>query len=297
MSRILFACSEAHPLIKTGGLADVSGSLPPVLQALGDDVRVVLPAYRQVLQRLPQLPVAAELSLPDSTAPVRILEATLPQTDVTVWLVDAPAYFDRDGGPYLGPDGHDWPDNAARYTLFARAVVELAQDRAGLAWRPDVVHCNDWQTGLVPALLAQEPQRPGTVFTIHNMAYQGLFTRAVFDTLGLPESLWHMEAMEFYSQFNFLKGGLSSPTGSPPSAQPTPRKSAAPPTATAWRACSITAPPTCAASSTASTTPSGTPPTTPSSPTISARPNRPGRKRARPHCNSSSPWPGRPARR
>ncbi|PKM43433.1 MAG: glycogen synthase GlgA [Gammaproteobacteria bacterium HGW-Gammaproteobacteria-1] len=208
MSRILFACSEAHPLIKTGGLADVSGSLPPVLQALGDDVRLVLPAYRQVLQRLPQLPVAAELNLPGSAAPVRILEATLPQTDVTVWLVDAPAYFDRDGGPYLGPDGHDWPDNAARYTLFARAVVELAQDRAGLAWRPDVVHCNDWQTGLVPALLAQEPQRPGTVFTIHNMAYQGLFTRAVFDTLNLPEGLWHMEAMEFYSQFNFLKGGL-----------------------------------------------------------------------------------------
>jgi starch synthase len=208
MSRILFACSEAHPLIKTGGLADVSGSLPPVLQALGDDVRVVLPAYRQVLQRLPQLPVAAELDLPGHAAPVRILQAVLPQTAVTVWLVDAPAYFDRDGGPYLGPDGHDWPDNAARYTLFARAVVELAQDRAGLAWRPDVVHCNDWQTGLVPALLAQEPQRPGTVFTIHNMAYQGLFTRAVFDTLGLPESLWHMEAMEFYSQFNFLKGGL-----------------------------------------------------------------------------------------
>lgn len=209
MSRILFASSEAHPLIKTGGLADVSGSLPPVLRALGDDVRLVLPAYRTVLQRLPVLPIVAELVLPGSAAPVRILEGTLPQTEVPVWLVDAPAFFDRDGGPYLGPNGYDWPDNAARFALFCRAVVELAQDRAELGWRPDVVHCNDWQTGLIPALLAQEPSRPGTVFTIHNMAYQGLFPRQTFDSLGLPEALWHWQAMEFHSQFNFLKGGLA----------------------------------------------------------------------------------------
>ncbi len=209
MARILFASSEAHPLIKTGGLADVSGSLPPVLQALGDDVRLVLPAYRAVLQRLPVLPVVAEFALPGVTAPVRILETVLPQTRLPVWLVDAPAFFDRDGNPYLGPDGRDWPDNAARFTLFARAIVELAQDRAGLGWRPDVVHCNDWQTGLVPALLAQEESRPDTVFTIHNMAYQGLFPYATFTALGLPGTLWHWQAMEFHNQFNFLKGGLA----------------------------------------------------------------------------------------
>ncbi len=209
MARILFASSEAHPLIKTGGLADVSGSLPPVLQALGDDVRLVLPAYRTVLQRLPVLPIIAELMLPGITAPVRILETMLPQTRVPVWLVDSPAHFDRDGNPYLGPDGHDWPDNAARFTVFARAVVELAQNRAGLDWRPDVVHCNDWQTGLVPALLAQEKKRPGTMFTIHNMAYQGLFPRQTFDSLNLPEALWHWQAVEFHSQLNFLKGGLA----------------------------------------------------------------------------------------
>jgi len=209
MSRILFASSEAHPLIKTGGLADVSGSLPPVLHALGDDVRLVLPAYRAVLQRLPVLPIAAELVLPGSAAPVRILEGTLPHTEVPVWLVDAPAFFDRDGGPYLGPDGRDWPDNAARFALFCRAVVELAQDRAGLHWRPDVVHCNDWQTGLVPALLAQEHPRPGSVFTIHNMAYQGLFPHSTFVALDLPAGLWHWQGLEFHSQLNFLKGGLA----------------------------------------------------------------------------------------
>ncbi|MEW6645793.1 MAG: glycogen synthase GlgA [Pseudomonadota bacterium] len=209
MSRILFASSEAHPLIKTGGLADVSGSLPPVLRALGDDVRLVLPAYRSVLQHLPMLPIVAELALPGSDDPVRILAGTLPHTEVPVWLVDAPAFFDRDGGPYLGPDGHDWPDNAARFTLFCRAVVELAQDRAGLGWGAEVVHCNDWQTGLIPALLAQEPARPGTVFTIHNMAYQGLFPYSTFAALGLPAGLWHWQAMEFHGQFNFLKGGLA----------------------------------------------------------------------------------------
>lgn len=209
MAQILFASSEAHPLIKTGGLADVSGSLPPVLRGLGDDVRLVLPAYRSVLQRLPILPIVAELALPGNATPVRILEGTLPHTEVPVWLVDAPALFDRDGGPYLGPDGHDWPDNAARFALFCRAVVELAQDRAGLGWRPDVVHCNDWQTGLVPALLAQEHARPGTVFTIHNMAYQGLFPRQTFDSLNLPETLWHWQGLEFHGQLNFLKGGLA----------------------------------------------------------------------------------------
>ncbi|MFA7633613.1 MAG: glycogen synthase GlgA [Thiohalomonadaceae bacterium] len=208
MSRILFVSSEAHPLVKTGGLADVSGSLPPVLHALGEDIRLVLPAYRNVLQHLPKLPVVAEFMLHGIISPVRILAAQLPQTDVPVWLVDAPDFYDRDGGPYQDSSGHDWPDNAARFSLFCRAIVELAQNRAGLDWRAEVVHCNDWQTGLVPALLATEHQRPGTIFTIHNMAYQGLFSHADFISLGLPEHLWHWQSMEFHGQFNFLKGGL-----------------------------------------------------------------------------------------
>jgi len=209
MSRVLFASSEAHPLIKTGGLGDVSGTLPAVLQTLGDDVRLVLPAYRSVLQRLPALQAVAQLRLPGAVQPVRILEGRLPDTEVTVWLVDSPAHFDRDGGPYLDPAGDDWPDNAARFALFARAVVELAQDRAGLDWGAEVVHCNDWQTGLVPALLAHEPSRPGTVFTIHNLAYQGVFSWDTFVALALPSDLWRMEAMEFYGSFSFIKGGLA----------------------------------------------------------------------------------------
>ena len=201
MSRVLFASSEAHPLIKTGGLGDVSGTLPAVLQTLGDDVRLVLPAYRSVLQRLPALRPVAQLRLPGTAQQVRTLEGRLPATEVVLWLIDSPAHFDRDGGPYMAPNGDDWPDNAARFALFARAVVELAQDRAGLGWGAEVVHCNDWQTGLVPALLAHEPSRPGTVFTIHNLAYQGVLPWDTFVALALPSDLWRMEAMEFYGSF------------------------------------------------------------------------------------------------
>ena len=206
MHKILFAASEAHPLIKTGGLADVAGSLPIALSELGQDVRLVLPAYREALARVEGSQVIANIQYAGNA--VRVVESQLPGSAVPVWLVDAPEYFDRPGGPYLGPDGRDWPDNAARFTLFARVVADLALGRAGLAWQPDVVHCNDWQTGLVPALLALESRRPATVFTLHNLAYQGLFAREVFASLDLPDALWSPEAMEFHGQFSFIKGGL-----------------------------------------------------------------------------------------
>ncbi|HSH28318.1 MAG TPA: glycogen synthase GlgA, partial [Thiohalobacter sp.] len=132
----------------------------------------------------------------------------LPDSRLRVWLVDIPEYFDRPGNPYLGPDGQDWPDNAQRFHAFARTVVELALDRAGLDWQPDLVHCNDWQTGLVPALLSLEPTRPATVFTLHNLAYQGLFPWETFRDLGLPGHWWSLHALEFHGQLAFIKGGL-----------------------------------------------------------------------------------------
>jgi len=207
--KILFASSEAQPLIKTGGLADVSGSLPAALKARGEDVRLVLPAYRGVAAKVDALEEVARLELPAARAPVRILQGKVPGSAVPLYLVDAPSYFDRPGGPYGGPDGSDWPDNAARFALFCRAVCALALDQAGLDWRPEVVHCNDWQTGLVPALLAMETRRPATIFTIHNLAYQGLFDWATFEDLELPYELWSMHALEFYGEMSFIKGGLS----------------------------------------------------------------------------------------
>lgn len=207
MLRVLFATSEAWPLITTGGLGEVSGSLPPALKQLGCDIRLVLPAYREAAARAGLLKSVAELGVPAYGKKVRLLQSSL-ANNLSAYLVDAPALFDRPGGPYCTPDGRDWPDNAERFALFARAVVELAQNRAGLSWQPDVIHCNDWQTGLAPALLAREQVRPAIVFTIHNLAYQGLFDRRTFMRLQLPHDLWDPEAMEFYGRFSFIKGGV-----------------------------------------------------------------------------------------
>lgn len=205
---VLFATSEAFPLAKTGGLGDVSASLPSALHHLGVNVRLVLPAYRSAVQRLGACWGVSDFSLPGSGESVRIIEGVLPGTDVPVWLVDMPRWFERNGGPYLSEKNQDWPDNAQRFAAFARAVVELACGRGGIAWTPDVVHCNDWQTGLVPALLQYEPSPPATVFTVHNLAYQGLFPHDTFHELALPPSLWGLDGLEFYGQLSFIKGGL-----------------------------------------------------------------------------------------
>ncbi|HKK13705.1 MAG TPA: glycogen synthase GlgA [Gammaproteobacteria bacterium] len=206
--RILFVTSEAHPLIKTGGLADVCGSLPRALAKLGHDVRLVLPAYPQARERAGAERTAATLTLPFTPEPVGLREGCLPDTSVPVYLVDYPLYFEREGNPYVTPDGVDWPDNALRFALFARAATALALDQAGLDWRPDVVHCHDWQSALTPALLSEEPHRPATVFTIHNLSYQGLFDWTTFQSLNLPYKWWAMDGLEFYGRMSFIKGAL-----------------------------------------------------------------------------------------
>ena len=204
--RILFAASEAFPLIKTGGLGDVSGSLPRALLGLKQDVRLILPAYTEVLDRAGRVKTLAEITLRHLT--VRLLAGTLPGSRVPLYLVDCPELFKRPGNPYLAADGRPWPDNAWRYMIFAEAVVQLANDQLGLKWQPEVVHCNDWQTGLIPALLSRQTHRPATVFTIHNLAYQGLFPYQTFLDLGLPADLWHFDGLEYHDQLSFIKGGL-----------------------------------------------------------------------------------------
>jgi len=207
MSHILFASSEATPLIKTGGLADISGSLPAALKTMRQSIRLVLPAYPQALKGAGKTRTVANLQI--GTHSVTLHEGKMPDSHVTVWLVDSPAHFAREGGPYVDAEGNDWPDNAERFTLFARVIVEIAMGRAGLKWQPEVVHCNDWQTALVPALLSMETKRPGTVFSIHNLAYQGRFSWATFQALGLPASLWDYRALEFYGEMSMIKGGLA----------------------------------------------------------------------------------------
>ena len=208
MRKILFSSSEVHPLIKTGGLADVSGSLPIALREQGHDIRIIMPAYRKCLEQLDKIHTIATLKLDGFHLPIEILQSTLSDSDVTLWLVHSPQHFDREGGPYSSSSGENWQDNAARFTLFSRAVAALAMNQAGLDWQPDILHCNDWQTGLALALIADLPKRPATVFTIHNLAYQGLFSRDIFDALDLPEKFWQSDGLEFYGLLSMIKGGL-----------------------------------------------------------------------------------------
>ncbi|KPV40071.1 glycogen synthase [Thiohalorhabdus denitrificans] len=207
MLRILFVTSEVHPFVKTGGLADVSASLPHALHELGHDVRVLVPGYADALRRAGNLPVVeAWRGLPGGPK-ARLRAARLPDSGVPVWMLDTPGFSDRPGNPYLAPDGEPHPDNADRFHRLARAAAGIAGDRAGLDWRPDVVHCNDWQTGLVPVRMLLERIPAAAVFTIHNLAYQGLFPHATFQGLGLPPWLWHPEALEFHGHLSFMKGG------------------------------------------------------------------------------------------
>jgi starch synthase len=207
---ILFAASEAFPFIKTGGLGDVIHSLPVALNKLGNDVRLALPAYRDVLASVDTLKDLGTIDVPGAGVrhKVRIIQAHEDILGDYLYLIDVPDLFDRPGNPYVHSDGYAWPDNAERYTVFSRSVALLAKWVPGSSWRPDVVHCHDWQTGLVPAFLSMVHNAPATVFTIHNLAYDGHFSQADFNKLGLPPAWWSAEAAEFYGGFSMLKAGM-----------------------------------------------------------------------------------------
>ena len=205
--KLLFVASEAYPLIKTGGLADVAGTLPDVLRQGGVDVRLLLPAYADLLASIDGQPaVVGELDL--AGQPARLLETHLPDTPLVTWLVDHPLFSARPGNPYHDPQGNPWEDNADRFMLLCRAAVQIGCGEAGLLWRPDVMHCNDWHTGPAVALAKLQPGGPATVFTIHNLAHMGLFDRETFERLQLPGQLWGDHALEFYGHCSFMKGGL-----------------------------------------------------------------------------------------
>ena len=210
--KILFVSSEAQPLMKTGGLADVAGSLPLALRRLDNDVRLVIPAYPEALSKLGSVRTVATLGIDIAPEPVHILEGSL-SDDLPLYLVDAPGLFDRGGNPYTDSNGNDWRDNARRFAVFCHAITAVALNRSELDWSPDVVHCNDWQTGLVPAFLSGVSHRPATIFTIHNLAYQGLFDHPTFTHLRLPNALWSFNALEFHGNFSFIKGGLAFADG------------------------------------------------------------------------------------
>lgn len=206
MNKVLFVSSEAYPLIKTGGLADVAGSLPRALIKQNQDVRLLLPAYPAVLEKVSKPKLIDEQVHYGQN--VQLLETRLPGSRVTTWLVNCPAAFDRPGTPYSDSDGKEWPDNAFRFALFSQVAANIAMGFSQLSWKPDVVHCNDWQTALVPALLSIHKKRPATIFTIHNLSYQGVFGKKAFHELHLPDELWSLHGLEYHDQVSFIKGGL-----------------------------------------------------------------------------------------
>jgi starch synthase len=209
--KVLFAASEATPFAKTGGLADVAGSLPPAIAALGHDVRVVMPRYRMVDAERFKLKHVATFYVPLGSWKERcnVLEGRMGK-NVTVYFVNKDIYFDRPG-LYGTPRG-DYRDNAERFTFFSRSIPELCRV---LGFNPDIVHCNDWQTGLVPLYLktaykkgtAAAP-RSGTVFTIHNLGYQGLFWHWDMRLTGLGWEFFTPEGIEFWGRISFLKAGI-----------------------------------------------------------------------------------------
>jgi starch synthase len=204
--KVLFVTPELFPLVKTGGLADVSGALPVALARLGIDVKVLLPAYPGVLERLGSAePV---VSVDDLFGGPARLVAGRTTTGVAVFAIDAPHLFTRPAGLYLGSDGKDWGDNAQRFAALGWLGAEIGLGRL-LDWHPDVVHAHDWHAGLAPAYLALSgARRPATVQTIHNIAFQGNFPARLLGELRLPPSAFRIEGVEFYSQIGFLKAGL-----------------------------------------------------------------------------------------
>lgn len=208
MSRILMVSSEAAPFAKTGGLADVVGALPAALQHLGDEVAVVMPRYRQIPWAETQS-AYDNLQLFAGPHPWRVDIRTLVHQGVRFFFVEHPHLFDRAG---LYNEGqYDYPDNHRRFAVLALAALGVAQT----LFEPDIIHCHDWQAGLVPVYLADQqhgnPQFFGvkTVMTIHNMGYQGRFQRRAFSDLGLNWGWYSPERLEFHGDFSFLKGGLT----------------------------------------------------------------------------------------
>jgi starch synthase len=204
--KILFVASEGLPFSKTGGLADVLEALPKSLAALGHEIAVLLPRYRKTKT----LAVAAPgltIQMGDKLRFPPILDGGMIR-GVHYFFVDDPEYFEREH--LYGVAGKDYPDNAERFAEFSRAAIEFAKS----IWKPDVIHCHDWQSALVPVLLRTQYEKDATVqklpvvFTIHNMGYHGTFPRDAMKKIGLPAELFKIDAMEFYGRVNFLKGAL-----------------------------------------------------------------------------------------
>ncbi len=209
---VLLAAAEVHPLVKTGGLADVASALPPALQKLNVDARILMPAYRGVAAGLDLEPAGKPFQPLTSADKVQLLKGVLPGTSTPLYLIDCPALYDRPGNPYTDQHGAEHWDNALRFGVLSR-VAALFGSGVGLDdWKADIVHCNDWHCGLGPAYLKFDKSATAAcVFTIHNLAYQGNFDRKCRKALEIDSLALHMDGMEFYGHLSFMKSGIYYP--------------------------------------------------------------------------------------
>lgn len=208
-ARILQVGAEIYPLVKTGGLGDVLGALPPALARLGWDVRLLLPGYPALRQPLTNVRSVCRLGPAFGAASVQVLRGRLPGIELPVYLIDAPSLYDRPGNPYLDASGQGWADNPQRFGLLGWVAAYLALGDIDPTWRPQLVHGHDWHAGLAAAYLALHPNTDcRTVFTVHNLAFHGLFSRALMPVLQLPESSFSSDGLEFHGEGSMIKAGL-----------------------------------------------------------------------------------------
>ena len=207
--KVLHVAAEVFPLVKTGGLADVLGALPQALIAQGADVRLLLPGLPAFADAVLHQKTVFEFGPLFGAARIRLRLGTMPYSHVPAYVVDAPYLYRRDGGPYQSNDGNEWGDNLQRFALLGWIGARLAAGELDSDWIPQVMHAHDWHAAMSCAYVAAHPPtRAATVYTVHNLAYQGLFPHADFRLLDLPSRFMSHTGLEFYGQLSFMKAGL-----------------------------------------------------------------------------------------
>jgi starch synthase len=202
--QVLSVTSELYPLVKTGGLADVTGALPAALKSHGVVMRTLVPGYPAIIKAL-EKPHTVHSFKSLFGGPAKLLSGTAKGLDI--FVLDAPHLYNRPGNPYLGPDGKDWPDNAMRFAALSKVAAELARGACG-SYKADILHVHDWQAALA-AVYVRYNGGPKTIITVHNIAFQGQFPASVFADLDLPPQAFAIDGLEFYGNVGFLKGGLA----------------------------------------------------------------------------------------
>jgi starch synthase len=203
---ILYVTSEMADFVKAGGLGDVSAALPRALSNLYE-VRVLIPGYRQVLAAIGEVPVIGRL--PGAFGlPACDLGRLSTKDGLTIYVLLCPELYDREGTPYGNNQGLDWVDNDLRFGRLGLAAADLACGKGDPSWKPDLLHLNDWPSSLAPAYLAWREHRTPSILTIHNLAYQGLFSRESLPRLGIPDDAFQVDGVEFYGKLSFLKAGI-----------------------------------------------------------------------------------------